>query len=524
MKKLLSILLCLALSTALLLPAQAAAPGSFLFQNYDIAEETVYCYGTPLPSGGTLTVSCGSTTVQDAGLTSIKNARVPVTVYCLVDTSSALASAIQQQEKDVLKTLNTLMGDQDSMVIATIDNTFFEGKLLTDRDSRSNAIDTIARSSWKTNLYTGIERALDSVCTNTTYRTNRFLVILSDGHSRAEEPEKTAAILEKIKVSRIPVWTILLGESGSGRTQNEIPTLKQYSDASVGGSFVNLSEEKISAVNAADRFWDSVQNSSVISVGAASLPADQDVELLLRYETATTRFEDTALIRAVDLAGVVPPTEDTTEDTSETTEPVEDEPPEEKEFPWLLVGIAAAVAVAAVVVLLLLRRKKPLPQQEELTLSSDADVISSGEDWASDVKSNSGFESDSGFEAGSDSIHLGPTKPVTGDCHVFMVAIMHPDVARDFWLTEGVEQKIGRDSSSAVILNSNDKNLSRVHAAFLWDGAHLLVRDLRSTCGTFINGTPCAGEAWYLVENGASVRAGAYDYRVTYEKKASDTH
>ena len=105
-----------------------------------------------------------------------------------------------------------------------------------------------------------------------------------------------------------------------------------------------------------------------------------------------------------------------------------------------------------------------------------------------------------------------------------MVAIMHPDVARDFWLTEGVEQKIGRDSSSAVILNSNDKNLSRVHAAFLWDGAHLLVRDLRSTCGTFINGTPCSGEAWYLVENGAAVRAGAYDYRVTYEKKASDTH
>lgn len=528
MKKLLSILLCLALGIALLLPAQAAATGSFLFQNYDIAEGTVYCYGTPLPAGGTLTVSCGSTTVPDTGLTSIQDAGVPVTVYCLVDSCSTLGSSIQQKEKDFLQTLNTLMGDQDSMVIATIDDTFFEGELLTDRNARATAIDTIARSSWKTKLYTGIDKALDSVCTGTAYRANRFLVILSDGHSQAEEPEKTAAILDKIKACRIPVWTILLGVPGSGRTQNEVSTLRQYSDASMGGRVIHLAEEKISAVNAADLFWDSVQDSSVISVGAGSLPAGQDVELLLRYETATTRYEDTALIRAVDLAGVVPSTEPPTEETEETTEPAEEEPEEEKSFPWLLVGIAA-VALAAVAALLLLRRKKPAPQEEPI-VSSDDDGISSGDGWNSEFKSNSGFEADtdlpsnSGFEAGADSVHLGPTKPVTGDCHVFLVAIMHPDVARDFWLTEGVEQKVGRDSGSAVILNSNDKNLSRVHAAFLWDGAHLLVRDLRSTCGTFINGTPCSGEAWYLVENGANLRAGAYDYRVTYKTKSSDTY
>ena len=38
MRKLLSILLCLVLSAALLLPAWAAASGSFLFRDYDVAD------------------------------------------------------------------------------------------------------------------------------------------------------------------------------------------------------------------------------------------------------------------------------------------------------------------------------------------------------------------------------------------------------------------------------------------------------------------------------------------------------
>ena len=352
------------------------------------------------------------------------------------------------------------------------------------------------------------------MCTNTSYHTNRFLLILSDGHSDGKDGVKTDAIQEKISAARIPVYTLILGTPSTNRTQGELTTLKQFSEASIGGSFVNLSADNVSAVNAADSFWDNVQNSSVISVSAASLPADKDAELLIRYETGNTRYEDTILIRAVDLARAVPPTEPSTEDTGETTEPGPEEPGGDGEIPWLLVGIAAAVfvAVVAVAAIVLLRRKKPVPQQDENTDSTETDVTPTNNDWISDIEHFPGSEA-------LDPDNLGPTMPVTGDCHVFMVAIMHPDVTRDFWLTEGAEQTIGRDSSAAIVLNSNDKNLSRIHAFILWDGTHLLVQDKHSTCGTYVNGVRCAEDAWYLVENSATIRAGAYDYRITYEVK-----
>ena len=153
-----------------------------------------------------------------------------------------------------------------------------------------------------------------------------------------------------------------------------------------------------------------------------------------------------------------------------------------------------------------------MPQQDENTDSTETDVTPTNNDWISDIEHFPGSEA-------LNPDNLGPTMPVTGDCHVFMVAIMHPDVTRDFWLTEGAEQTIGRDSSAAIVLNSNDKNLSRIHAFILWDGTHLLVQDKHSTCGTYVNGVRCAEDAWYLVENSATIRAGAYDYRVTYEVK-----
>ena len=514
MRKLLSILLCLVLSAALLLPAWAAASGSFLFRDYDVADQSVYCYGKQLPSGGTLTVSCGPNETEDASFSTIRAAKVPVTVYCLVDSGTSVSKAVQQQQKDVLQTINTLMGSEDSMVLATIDKTFFESEPLTDSTSRANAIDGISRGNWSTYLYAGIDQALESVCTNTSYHTNRFLLILSDGHSDGKDGVKTDAIQEKISTARIPVYTLILGTPSTNRTQGELTTLKQFSEASIGGSFVNLSADKVSAVNAADSFWDNVQNSSVISVSAASLPADKDAELLIRYETGNIRYEDTILIRAVDLARAVPSTEPPSEDTVETTEPGPEGPGEDGEIPWLLVGIAAAVfvAVVAVAAIVLLRRKKPVPQQDENTDSTETDVTPTNNDWISDIEHFPGSEA-------LNPDNLGPTMPVTGDCHVFMVAIMHPDVTQDFWLTEGAEQTIGRDSSATIVLNSNDKNLSRIHAFILWDGTHLLVQDKHSTCGTYVNGVRCAEDAWYLVENSATIRAGAYDYRVTYEVK-----
>lgn len=237
---------------------------------------------------------------------------------------------------------------------------------------------------------------------------------------------------------------------------------------------------------------------------------------LVRYDCAGTRYEDTLLVRAVDLADMESPA---TEEPAviETTENAEDTEPteaaeEESEDPdnALIIGsVAALVVVIALVTVLCLRKsKKPIskeaPAAEPVFDPSETEPIV--------------------FEPDSVDFRLqpsDPTKPVEGAVLVSLVALLHPDITCSFPLVEGVETTLGRDNRSAIVLNASDRKLSGLHAAFLWDGTHLLVRDKRSTNGTFVNGTPCASEAWYLMENGATVQLGGYEYRVSYHKNAA---
>lgn len=510
MRKIVSILLCLALSTVLLLPVQAASSGAFLYNDYDVTEEEVSCYGMQLPAGGTLSVSCGSEKVEDAEFSTIRQEKVPVTVYCLVDAATSVPDSVQQQQRDILQILSSRMGEGDTMVLSTIDNTFREGKPLADKSARETAIETIGRKSWITNLYQGIDKSVDSVSTNTTYHTNRYLVILTDGHDEGKTNVKTEKVLEKIREARIPVYSIVLGSAKAGGSKEEIECLKQFSEESMGGFMCRLSTDNLTASQAAEKVWDSVQDSSVIRIGAASFNKEADTELLVRYDTADTRYEDTILIRAVDLLESAAPVTEPEETVEEETEAEETEGETEQGLRKELI-IAAAVGVvvllAAVVAILLRKPQKrtapvDIPAPEPISDPPVTDPIPPEPMPGPDP--------------------FGETKPVDGACHVFLVAIMHSEVTCDFQLSENAETTLGRDGRAAIVLNSNDRKLSGIHAGFLWDGKHLLVRDKHSTNGTFVNGAPCVGDVWYLVENGATVRAGGHEYRVTYETGNTD--
>lgn len=501
MRKMARMVLSLVLLAALVIPAQAASAGSFLFQSYDVIGEDVLCYGKQLAQGGTLTASYGSTKVEEAEFSTIRKENVPVTVYCLVDSATSLSHSIVQQEQDILQSISSLMTSGDTMVISSIDKTFREGKPLSGSSSRTAAIDGITRESWITNLYSGIDQSVDSVSTNTSYNTSRFLVILTDGHDDGKVDVKTDAVLEKIRAAHIPVYTVILGSGGqSGGTQKELDYLKQFSDESMGGYLCSLAGEKISAVKAAEKIWNSIQDSSVISIKTSALPQEDDVELLIRYDTTDTRYEDTILIRGVDLIEPSQPEEDTEEKYEDT----EEDSGLSIRTEIIIAAVVVAVVILATVTFILLRKSHTAESSQE---DGPAPEPVSEEPER--------LEHNPLPETRPVQSPIGPTEAVQ-DCHVFLIAIMHPEVKCDFWLAEKVERIVGRDPNGTVVLNSQDQKLSRKHAAFLWDGKHLLVRDNHSTRGTLVNGARCAGNVWYLVENGATLQAGGYEYRVTY--------
>lgn len=513
MRKLVSILLVLVLSAALVLSAQAAS-NSVLFQNYDIDGNMVTCYGLPLPSGGELAVSCGSEKMADATMSTIGEENVPVTIYFLVDASSSLTDEVVQQQVDILTLISSYMRPEDTMVLATIDDTFSEGPLLTDKDARQAAIGAIGRkNAWQTYLCSGIESAVDSLASSTAFHTNRFLVVLSDGHDDSIEKVDVEPLQAKIAESNIPVICLVLGSAKGQATAKDLDALTKFSQASLGGKVSRLATEKISAAQAAESLWSTIQDTSVIRFAPGTLNTEKDAQFLIRYDCMDTRYEDTLLVRAVDLAELEPPATETTEATVETDPTEETQAPESEQeesegfsIPLILGGAVVLVLGFVLVTVFCLHKPKKAVPEESLAEESAPEVPET--DRIPDDMDDDDFSIQT----------AGATEPVEQAVHVSMIALMHPDITCDFSLVESAQTTLGRDNRSTVVLNASDRKLSGVHAAFLWDGVHLLTRDMGSTNGTFVNGTPCASEAWYLVENGTTVQLGGYEYRVIYQE------
>lgn len=518
MRKLISILLVLILSTALLLPAEATT-GAFLFQNYDVEGSTVTCYGLPLSDGGELAVSYGSEKIADATLSSIGQESVPVTVYFLVDAANSLSSEVMQQQLDVLTLVSSYMGSEDTMVLATIDDTFSEGPLLTDKDARQAAINAIGRkNAWQTKLFSGIEAAVDSLSGSTAFHTNRFLVVLTDGHDEGIDKVDVDPLQAKIADAHIPVFSLVLGSGKGQATTKDLEALTKCSQASLGGRVYQLATENISAARAAESLWSTIQATSVIRFAPGSLNTEKDAQFLVRYDYAGTRYEDTLLVRAVDLSGMEPVAE-TTEATEETEDPETTEPAEEEEKGSgisLIIGGAAILVLAIVLITVACLNKPKKPIAEEAPVETFASDVPETDPLPYDTD-----DIDFTIQPNEFPRSVGQTQPVEQAVHVNMIALMHPDIICDFSMAENAETTLGRDNRSSVVLNAADRKLSGIHAAFLWDGVHLLIRDKGSTNGTFVSGTPCASEAWYLMENGATVQLGGYEYRVIYQKNAT---
>lgn len=518
MRKIITLALCVILLICLTAPVSASDARTFLLQEYDIVGNEVHCYGKSLPAGGQLEVSDGARIINNVACSTLEQERIPVTLYCLVDSSTSLSDRLMKQREDMLLTFSSLMAEEDTMVLATIDAILTESKPMDTKDARDTAIRTISGQAWYTNLYDGISQALKTLHTSTAYHTNRCLVILSDGHDDGKSTATSEEILKQIQEAGIPVYTVILNTNNS--TEKELTQQRNFADESLGGFLSFPDEEGISSSAAAQKIWSNIKNALTIRIGVEDLQnSGSDQQLLIRYHTGDARYEDTILVHAVDLP--VLPTEipsETTEETSEPTEetiadPGEDEDPPKNE---LIIGCGIGVVLLGIgiAVFFLTRKRKnnepmPLPESDsEPNFDPDSDPFS--------VPVTDPFW-DPNLPEGTPDITL----PVEDRCHVHAVAIMHPEVTADFYLTRNVETTFGRNQNANIILNPNDRKLSGCHGCFFWNGDMLLVQDRDSKNGTAVNNEFCSSQVWLQLEDGGILTAGSYKYRIHIQKSMS---
>lgn len=508
-----SLALCLALLMCLLLPASAAGTTDFLRGGYEIADRDLLLYGKPVPSGGTLTVSADAQTL-DAFLTTVGEIRSPVTIYCLVDASTALSKEQQQQQEDILLNISSRMGDNDNMVIATFDEKMVEGWLTSDTDVINTTAKTIGRRIWTKNLYEAVTQAVASLETNTQFHKDKLLLILSDGNDCGRSDvtlEKAAAAIEK---TTIPVYSIAItGTYMNTDAAANAKHLRSLSEASMGGMCIIPAEEKISAANAAEMVWQNIQAGSLILVNLESIQdTNRDITLRVRYETEKERLEDTVTIYAVDLPkkSTLPETVPMPGTQEPDEGPQEDQPQNVSVPVWVWIAAGLLLVAAAVGIIALLGKKKAsaVPPAEQAEPSQEV--------AADDFRRENTTQPIQPLDFTDPAEEM--TQPVTslpGSCRLDFVALMHPDVHFSFELPPHSPATFGRDSRSRFVLNENDAKLSGVHFEAEWDEKKLYLRDKNSTNGTKLNGGLCKPGSWLQMESGSILGVGGYEYRVS---------
>jgi len=524
MKRLMRLACVLLLSLALTAPALAAPGGRFLRGGYTVEDGVLRMLCMELPEGGELAAAAGSQEAE-ASISTIGREGLPTTVYCLIDVSGSMSAAQLETAKEAMQTISDQMGEGDSMVITSLGDTVNIGQVLDTAQARRDAIAALSQGDAYTNLYTGIVDSLNVLETSTKYNTNRCLVLLSDGQDDHQTGSTEAEAMDAIKSSTIPIYAVATLPEGAGREAQEYgKLLRSFASASLGGAGYTPTLDNMTGAETGQAIWRSIQASGVVSIDLASIapPEGRDTLLLkVTYQTADAEYVDTATIYTADLPASTPeptpePTVEPTAEPTPTPAPTQAPEPEPDGFPvGALLAILAGLVVAAVIVAVVLSRKKkadqaPVPETPEIPEDAEKTIPAKPEPPEEPEEPEPTRKSADPWT---------PPPPVLADCRVRLTALGYPDRVFDLDLTTHESRTVGRDGRSDTALDGDPK-LSGVHCALEWDGGALYVQDMGSTNGTFVNGVPIQGKSWMPLEDGATLRIGAYEYRVRYTPKA----
>lgn len=534
MKRIITRILCLCLFLLLLSPVihVKAAELDFGLSFYEFIHaenrNDLCIYSTVLPENGTLSVSIDSQQISNPVLSTVRQEELPVTVYCLVDISTHMTKQQIQQQEDILNIISSRMGEKDSMVITTVGSKITEGVVLDTLESRKAAIDTLRRDGENADMYQAIAEAMTTLEQKTTFRTNRCLLILSDGILPVKTSTTEQQAMDAVSDTSIPVYAIgITGKSASAYSVEKAQHMLNMADASKNGIGIIPAKQSISAADAAQQIWEHIQESAVIKIDLAAVTSTSNSAIVrAAYTLSDSRLEDTI---TVDMTAV--PSLSANDPTSETSLSDPEEQPEQKtitdwikEHLMLVAGCACAIVIliAVLVVLQISSRKKKekvrLEQKQMEALKNAAEAGNFVTQNASGVDTilSTGDLKNQGNGVSSQETAYPKTTPgqPSNAVVVQMTVTTHQDVSIRFALQPHKPQVLGRDDRADIIINAEDYQLSGKHCIVEWDGSYLYIQDMGSTNGTVLNGASLKPNSWNRLNNGSVVRMGSFEYQV----------
>lgn len=504
-KRILAIVLTLCLLAVLPVPALAAQ------------ETEMICWTQAEPGKLSMLLACQaeegnySASLDGKELTltggTVAEEKLPVTIYCLVDTSGSISKFKMKLIRNTLKTISKSMSGGDNMILATVDNTVKESQPLSTAEDREAAIDAIASSNKYTNLYSGIVTGLDRLASATDLNPVRALVVLSDGLDRQDNGMTEQEVSSAIAKTRLPIFTVALIEGYSERSGGKV--LGSFARSSCGGMHLTtVSEGSSGKVNwdaSGEAFgqaiWQAVSGGQYLTAELDSDSLDTtkaELQLTVSYTTANSSYTDSV---TVSTSSVAVPAEETIEETTvETTEPEVQE--SSRSYIWVIAAVVVLAVLAAVVLVVRNKKKKAviIPDPPHTEPVDDEPPATKPVDVEPPVTE--------------------PAEPADPEllkqhCTVELVDIPHGEHPCGFSVPMDEQVSFGRNSKSRFIIDREDSKLSGCHFSLVINKNLICVRDEHSTNGTFLNGIRIADSSWTKLESGDKLRAGSREYRLT---------
>ena len=563
--------LCLTILAALILPAAAEQQTGFLHPITRTDGSYLYLAGAPL-QGGSVTVAANGQNVN-CTVTTVKEAALPVTYYCIVDQSSSLSNSQRDQQKRALNAVSSALRSTDTMALMLMGESLVFGELLSTPEARQQAIEQACSNyqARSTDLNASIVSAIQKV---TAARSGSLscILLITDGLDDAHVAVSQASLYQTIQSSGLSLCTLSLVDPWA-ETYGwyHARRIAEYAAQSVGGISVIPSENYDSRSCVEDsvgQIVEAILSGSVLQLPLDRLPGiENGFELEVTWSKSGERIAEKRRVDNASLSAAAPsetlPTTQAENQPSETL-PSETIPATQPEsgsvVPWqtapatqaapepsaeatvpvtapaadgnmgkmilclVLAGFVLAVLLV-VLAIVLWRKQRALEQEPEDDDMPDRSALvmpEPEEDWEiptlSEIKSQLEPKKEPAKPARRPDMPA-PKPYTTPGCRVRLVPENHPEGFTEFTIGVNESVTLGRSSKSDIVLNETDQALSGLHFELQWDSRTLYLRDRRSTNGTALNGVPLRPEFWTRVEKKAVIQAGSTRYTVLAEKK-----
>lgn len=485
-------------------------------------------------------VLLGEASLPVLSVSTAEQKELPWTVYCLVDISGSMKGRMEQA-KAVLTAISSGLKENDNLVIGKMGNQITDSGLLSGQEEIKAEIDSLQYTNEDTDLYGGLIHGIKYLQQESGVNTYRAIVVLSDGGDDQGDGATWREAYEAVGKADIPVYTAALILSNAD--YEKAKDLGSFARNSAGG--VHFPKSDDSSSKPLDMSGEEMGTEIIreigqtmdvcVDLGEFSDTGKEAYTLSVTFKNNSGKvYEDSREVAARYLKLAEAETEpETTE--PETLEP-EPEPEQEKNemLPWIIGGSAAALAVLVIVALVLSSKKKKARAEEEKRqeaerLRLEEEKRRQEEKREQELREQERQEAErqekarreqqlaeqkareEALKRKQEAFNALPRLPVR------LSAIGIPAKFCNIELVKGMETTVGRNAKARVVLDPQDTRLSGIHFIMMWDGRSVYVWDGQSKNGTSVNGVVVNHLGKVAVRPGDSLRAGSYEYRLSWE-------